>query len=237
MDSRWARTYVDVDTRGPAVSDLTSVITPGDIIRIQPVSKNGTTTWRLAQLPDIQGAVVAMEPTTGSIKALVGGFDFYRNQSNHALQSARQPGSSFKPFIYSAALANGVNAADVFLDAPLVFEDANLESQYRPENDNNRYNGPTRLREALYRSINLVSIRVLLEVGAGKVLDHVGNFGFDTRSFPHNTQLAIGGGTMTVAPGHVTRLRGAGERWAFSRTASLTVSLINKARPYICQHA
>lgn len=199
-DSRWARTYVDVDTRGPAVSDLTSVITPGDIIRIQPVSKNGTTTWRLAQLPNIQGAVVAMEPTTGSIKALVGGFDFYRNQYNHALQSARQPGSSFKPFIYSAALANGVNAADVFLDAPLVFEDANLESQYRPENDNNRYNGPTRLREALYRSINLVSIRVLLEVGAGKVLDHVGNFGFDTRSFPRNTQLAIGGGTMTVAP-------------------------------------
>ena len=204
-DSRWARTYIDVDTRGPRVSDLTSVIAPGDIIRIQPIEKNGTTTWRLAQLPEIQGAVVAMEPTTGSIKALVGGFDFYRNQYNHALQSARQPGSSFKPFIYSAALANGVNAADVFLDAPLVFEDANLESQYRPENDNNRYNGPTRLREALYRSINLVSIRVLLEVGAGKVLDHVGNFGFDTRSFPRNTQLAIGGGTMTVAPLDMSR--------------------------------
>ncbi|MEC9134388.1 MAG: penicillin-binding transpeptidase domain-containing protein, partial [Pseudomonadota bacterium] len=205
QDSRWARTYIDVDNRGPRVSDLTTVIAPGDIIRIQPVEKNGTTTWRLAQLPEIQGAVVAMEPTTGSIKALVGGFDFYRNQYNHALQSARQPGSSFKPFIYSAALANGVNAADVFLDAPLVFEDANLESQYRPENDNNRYNGPTRLREALYRSINLVSIRVLLEVGAGKVLDHVGNFGFDTRSFPRNTQLAIGGGTMTVAPLDMSR--------------------------------
>ncbi|MEC7414107.1 MAG: penicillin-binding transpeptidase domain-containing protein, partial [Pseudomonadota bacterium] len=204
-DSRWARTYIDVDNRGPRVSDLTTVIAPGDIIRIQPVEKNGTTTWRLAQLPEIQGAVVAMEPTTGSIKALVGGFDFYRNQYNHALQSARQPGSSFKPFIYSAALANGVNAADVFLDAPLVFEDANLESQYRPENDNNRYNGPTRLREALYRSINLVSIRVLLEVGAGKVLDHVGNFGFDTSSFPRNTQLAIGGGTMTVAPLDMSR--------------------------------
>ena len=87
----------------------------------------------------------------------------------------------------------------------MVFEDANLESQYRPENDNNRYNGPTRLREALYRSINLVSIRVLLEVGAGKVLDHVGNFGFDTRSFPRNTQLAIGGGTMTVAPLDMSR--------------------------------
>lgn len=199
-DSRWARAYIDVDTRGPAVTDLTTVVTPGDIIRIQANSKDGNTTWRLAQLPAIQGAVVAMAPSTGSIKAMVGGFDFYRNQYNHALQASRQPGSGFKPFIYSAALANGINAADVFLDAPLVFDDANLESQYRPENDNKRYNGPTRLREALYRSINLVSIRVLLEVGAGNVLDYVGNFGFDTRSFPRNTQLAIGGGTMTVTP-------------------------------------
>ena len=217
-DSRWARTYIDVDNRGPRVSDLTTVIAPGDIIRIQPVSKNGTTTWRLAQLPDIQGAVVAMEPTTGSIKALVGGFDFYRNQYNHALQSARQPGSSFKPFIYSAALANGVNAADVFLDAPLVFEDANLESQYRPENDNNRYNGPTRLREALYQSINLVSIRVLLEVSAGKVLDRRQ---LRLRHPQFSAQHPVGYRRRHYdrsALGHVTRLRGAGERWAFSRT-------------------
>ena len=199
-DARWARAYIDVDTRGPAISDFSTLLTVGDVVRIESISKNDQPMWRLAQLPAIQGALVAMQPQTGSIKALVGGFDFYRNQYNHALQSARQPGSGFKPFIYSAALANGVNAADVFLDAPLVFDDANLESQYRPENDNNRYNGPTRLREALYRSINLVSMRVLLKVGAGKMLDHVGNFGFDTRSFPRNTQLAIGGGTMTVAP-------------------------------------
>ena len=98
-------------------------------MRIEPVDKGDTRRWRLAQLPEIQGAVVAMTPRTGSIKALVGGFDFYRNQYNHALQAARQPGSGFKPFIYSAALANGVNAADVFLDAPLVFNDVNLESQ------------------------------------------------------------------------------------------------------------
>ena len=204
-DTRWARAYVDVDTRGPVINDLTTFLSVGDIVRIEAVGSAGDRTWRLAQLPAIQGAVVAMEPTTGSIKALVGGFDFYRNQYNHALQAARQPGSGFKPFIYSAALANGINAADVFLDAPLVFDDANLESQYRPENDNNRYNGPTRLREALYRSINLVSMRVLLSVGAGKVIDHVGNFGFDTRSFPRNTQLAIGGGTMTVSPLDMSR--------------------------------
>ena len=188
------------------MSDLTTVIAPGDIIRIQPVEKNGTTTWRFG-------------PTSRNSRCGGGNGAHHRQHQSlsrrlrllsqpiqsRALQSARQPGSSFKPFIYSAALANGVNAADVFLDAPLVFEDANLESQYRPENDNNRYNGPTRLREALYRSINLVSIRVLLEVGAGKVLDHVGNFGFDTSSFPRNTQLAIGGGTMTVAPLDMSR--------------------------------
>ena len=184
-DARWARTYIDVDTRGAAVSDFTTVLAVGDIVRIESVSKNGDRVWHLAQLPDIQGAVVAMDPKSGGIKALVGGFDFYRNQYNHALQAARQPGSGFKPFIYSAALANGVNAADVFLDAPLVFDDANLESQYRPENDNNRYNGPTRLREALYRSINLVSMRVLLKIGAGKMLEHVGN------SLPPPAELGI----------------------------------------------
>jgi len=88
----------------------------------------------------------------------------------------------------------------VFMDAPLVFDDANLESQYRPDNDNNRYNGPTRLREALYRSINLVSMRTLLEIGAGRAMSHVAKFGFDTTDFPRNTQLAIGGGTMAVTP-------------------------------------
>ena len=123
-----------------------------------------------------------------------------RDRYNHAVQSARQPGSGFKPFIYSAAIENDINASQIFMDAPLVFEDRLLESDYRPENDNNRYNGPTRLREALFKSINHVSIRVLLEVGAGKVLKHVNKFGFNIEKFPRNTQLAIGGGTMGVAP-------------------------------------
>ena len=143
---------------------------------------------------------MALDPSNGEIKALVGGFDFNQNQYNHAVQSARQPGSGFKPFIYSAAIENDINASQIFMDAPLVFEDRLLESDYRPENDNNRYNGPTRLREALFKSINLVSIRVLLEVGAGKVLKHVDKFGFNSEKFPRNTQLAIGGGTMGVAP-------------------------------------
>ena len=153
-----------------------------------------------SQRPEIQGAIVALDPSNGAIKALVGGFDFNQNQYNHAVQSAKQPGSGFKPFIYSAAIDNDISASQIFMDAPLVFEDRLLESDYRPENDNNRYNGPTRLREALFKSINLVSIRVLLEVGAGKVLNHVDKFGFISENFPRNTQLAIGGGTMGVAP-------------------------------------
>ena len=173
-DSAWARPYIEVDLRGPAPKSMTQLITAGDVIRVtpgEPATEAVSDTappyprWLLTQLPEIQGALVSLDPHDGAVRALVGGYDSYRNQYNHA--SRRAPAwSGFKPFVYSAALAAGVTPAHVFLDAPLVFEDENLESQYRPDNDNNRYNGPTRLREALYRSINLVSMRVLLEVGA-----------------------------------------------------------------------
>ncbi len=196
-NSSWARPYVHVDLRAPLPDSMQELLEVGQLIRITQ-DNNGN--WQLAQLPEIQGALVAMDPNDGAVRALVGGFDFYRNQYNHALQAARQPGSGFKPFVYSAALAAGVTPANIFMDAPLVFNDENLESEYRPDNDSNSYNGPTRLREALYRSINLVSIRVLLDIGAGHVMDHVSNFGFRTGSFPRNTQLAIGGGTMAVTP-------------------------------------
>ena len=210
-DSRWARRYVSVDEREPQIRQMIDILQVGDIVRVNPSqvgSASASPTWQLTQLPDIQGALIAMDPQNGAVRALVGGYDFYRNQYNYALQAQRQPGSGFKPFVYSSALSRGITPADIFLDAPLVFEDANLESQYRPENDNNRYNGPTRLREALYRSINLVSMRVLLEVGAGRVLEDVKKFGFDMTSFPRNTQLALGGGTMTVAPIDMVRAYG-----------------------------
>ncbi len=234
MDSlRWARTFIDVDTRGPAVQKAADAVTVGDIVRVQqtgtrlpdavapgtpgdlqavvaltgvipaveaPLAPVPIKTWRLAQLPEIQGALVSLDPATGAVIAMAGGFDFGMSQYNHALQAARQPGSGFKPFVYSSALHHGLTPASIFMDAPLVFDDQNLEAEYRPDNDNNSYNGPTRLREAFYRSINLVSMRVLLKVGAGRVLDYVRRFGFDTSTFPRNTQLAIGGGTMAVTP-------------------------------------
>ena len=193
---RWARPYIDTDSRGRTPRTAGEILAPGDLIHITAIDEQ----WHLAQIPNIQGALVALNPRSGAVTALVGGFDFSRNQYNHAVQAARQPGSSFKPFVYSAALDHGVTPASVYLDAPLVFEDKNLEQLYRPRNDSGEYNGPTRLREALYRSINLVSMRVLLEVGAGKVMRYVSRFGFETDTFPRNTQLAIGGGTMALTP-------------------------------------
>ena len=193
---RWARPFLGVDALGSRPQAPADVAQAGDIIRVQPSDEG----WRLAQLPQIQGALVSINPDTGAVLALEGGFDFTMNQYNHALQAARQPGSGFKPFVYSAALHKGITPASIFMDAPLVFDDKNLESEYRPDNDNNRYNGPTRLREGLYRSINLVSMRVLIEIGAGPTIDYVRRFGFDTSTFPRNTQLAIGGGTMAVTP-------------------------------------
>ena len=193
---RWARPYIDTDSRGRTPRSAGEILDPGDLIHITAKDEQ----WHLAQIPNIQGALVALNPRSGAVTAMVGGFDFSRNQYNHAVQAARQPGSSFKPFVYSAALEHGVTPASVYLDAPLVFEDKNLEQLYRPRNDSGEYNGPTRLREALYRSINLVSMRVLLEVGAGKVMRYVSRFGFETDTFPRNTQLAIGGGTMALTP-------------------------------------
>ncbi|MCR9278136.1 MAG: PBP1A family penicillin-binding protein [Pseudomonadaceae bacterium] len=208
----WARSYINENQRGPAPKIASDVVAVGDVIRLryraepleqetQEDQQEAVERWEFAQVPAIQGALVSIDPETGGIVAMVGGFDFAANQFNNASQAARQPGSGFKPFVYAAALNSGITPATLFLDAPLVFEDALLETQYRPRNDNARYNGETRLREALYRSINLVSIRVLQEVGAGNVLNFArNNLGFDIATFPRNTQLAIGGGTMAVTP-------------------------------------
>lgn len=209
----WARRYINENQRGPAPKVATDVVSVGDVIRLryrpdlaeadntEGETERSATLWEFSQVPAIQGALVSVDPETGGIVAMVGGFDFGANQFNNATQAARQPGSGFKPFVYASAVNSGITPATLFLDAPLVFEDALLETQYRPRNDNARYNGETRLREALYRSINLVSIRVLQEVGAGNVLNFArNNLGFDIATFPRNTQLAIGGGTMAVTP-------------------------------------
>ena len=201
---KWAREYISVERKGPPPENAESIVSRGDIVELT-VDPSNPEHLRLAKEPQVQGALVSLDPVTGAIRALTGGYDFSRNQFNHAVQARRQPGSGFKPFVYSAALANGITPSSIYMDAPIVLDDEGLETQYRPNNDNKRYNGPTRLREALYRSINLVSIRVLLDVGAGRALRHVRRFGFDTSDFPRNTQLGVGGGTMGVTPMEMAR--------------------------------
>ena len=193
---RWARPFITTDSMGRLPNAAADVATRGDIVRVE---RHGDS-WRLGQLPEIQGAIVALDPNTGAVRALVGGWNFHAKQFNHALQSNRQPGSGFKPFVYSAALENGVTPATVFWDAPLVFDDANLETTYRPRNDSRDFRGPMPLRQALYQSRNAVSIRVMQSVGASAIIEHASQFGFDTTTLPRNTQLAIGGGTMTITP-------------------------------------
>lgn len=167
---------------------------PADPEATEEAATEGTATnWRLAQIPQVQGALVSVSPDNGAVRALVGGYDFNLSKFNRVTQARRQPGSSFKPFIYSAALANGFTPATIMNDAPVVFADDKLEDVWRPENDSGRFYGPTRLREALVRSRNLVSIRVLQAMGVPTAIDYVsGTFGFDRERLPRDLSLALG---------------------------------------------
>ncbi|HSH41268.1 MAG TPA: penicillin-binding transpeptidase domain-containing protein, partial [Arenicellales bacterium] len=189
----WARPYISHDRRGKAPTQAADVVEPGAIVRLQALEEG----WRLAQLPAIEGALVSLRPEDGAIVALVGGLDYFRSKFNRAVQAQRQPGSSFKPFVYSAALDKGFTAATIINDAPVVFDDPGLEAHWRPENYSGRFYGPTRLREALTHSRNLVSIRVLQDIGVRFAIDYVQRFGFQAGQLPANLSLALGSGSVS----------------------------------------
>mgnify|MGYP000554328354 CR=1 FL=1 len=153
--------------------------------------------WYLTQVPEAQGALVSLEPEDGAIRAMVGGYDFQQSHFNRVTQAARQPGSSFKPFIYSAALENGYTAASIINDAPIVFEQTNLEDVWRPENDGGDFLGPTRLRKALYLSRNMVSIRLLQALGIDRALNFAEGFGFERSKLARNLSIALGSSALT----------------------------------------
>ncbi|MDJ0700344.1 MAG: penicillin-binding protein 1A [Woeseiaceae bacterium] len=191
----WAKAWIDRETTGPAPETAADVLTAGDVIHVMPTTGNF---WALAQVPQAQSAFVAVDPNDGAIGALTGGFDFAVSKFNRATQAYRQPGSSFKPFIYSAALEHGNTAATVVLDAPVVINSSELEAVWRPINYSGRFYGPTRLREALYRSMNLVSVRLLIfETGIGNAVRHIAKFGFPDAALPHNGSLALGAGNAS----------------------------------------
>lgn len=205
----WAKLQIDRETSGPKPETAGEVLRAGDIIYVMP-AEGGF--WALAQVPEAQAALVSLDPYDGAITSLAGGFDFAMNQFNRAVQAYRQPGSSFKPFIYSAALEHGNTPATVVLDAPVVISSSELEAVWRPINYTGRFYGPTRLREALVRSMNLVSVRLLLfETGIGKTVRHIAKFGFGDAALPRNGSLALGGGSaspLDMAQGYATIANG-----------------------------
>lgn len=168
----------------------------GDLIRLRP-NNSADLPWILAQLPDLEAALVAMETDSGQVKALVGGFDFLQSRFNRAEQAARQAGSVFKPFVYLAALERGYTPATIINDAPVVFEDQALEDVWRPQNSSGTFYGPTRLREGLYRSRNLISIRVLNYVGISRAINYISQFGLDASAMPRDLSLSLGSANIT----------------------------------------
>lgn len=193
-DVEWARERIDVESRGDEITSVDQVLTIGDVVHLQ-ITPEGTA--RFVQEPGIEGAFVAVHPVSGEITALVGGYDYYRSKFNRVTQARRQPGSTFKPFIYSAALEVGDTAATIYNDAPVVFHDDALEGEWRPQNYSGRFFGPTRLREALVKSRNLVSVRVLREIGIPYARDYSQRFGFAPEHLPPDLSLSLGSAAVT----------------------------------------
>jgi penicillin-binding protein 1A len=189
----WASSFVDVDNRGTAPKKIGDVLAIGDVVWLEQRDSK----WLLADVPGVEGALVSIDPANGGINAMVGGFDYFKNKFNRATQARRQPGSNFKPFIYSAALEKGYTAATIINDAPVVFDDDSLESTWRPENYSGKVYGPTRLREALIKSRNLVSIRILQSIGLRYAVNYIQRFGFEPESLPYDLSLALGSGSFS----------------------------------------
>lgn len=177
----------------PGQAPVSSWLAQGDVIRIEQTG-NG---WRLSQKPEVTGALVAQSPHDGAILALTGGFDFFDNNFDRAMQAQRQPGSAFKPLIYAMALRDGMTPASTLVDAPLVFSDPALGAEWRPENYGRRFHGPTDMRDALANSRNLASIRLLNTIGISKVHDDLSRFGLNPGDHPRNLSMALGTGVIT----------------------------------------
>ena len=166
----------------------------GAVVRVLKVDG----AWRIVQLPQVESALVALDPENGAIRALVGGFDFNRSKFNHVTQAWRQPGSSFKPFIYSAALEKGYTAASIVEDAPLNFSASETgDKEWSPQNYENSFEGPIRLRKALAHSVNTVAIRVLQDIGPSYAQSYITRFGFEAKKHPPYLTMALGAGSAT----------------------------------------
>jgi len=195
----WARPALKNGWVGRSPQSAKNIFKNGDVIYVHYQDK----IWHLAQIPEVESAVVSLNPKDGAILSLVGGFDFEKSNFNRATQSIRQPGSSFKPFIYAAALSKGYTLATLINDAPLVVNDPSQpDAMWRPHNVNMTFNGPMRLKEALVLSRNLVSIRILNDIGIDYAINFVTPFGFQKATMPKTLSLALG--SLSVTPMDLT---------------------------------
>lgn len=230
----WARERITVDELGPEITHGYQVAVPGDLIRLEDTPDG----WLLAQVPEAQGALVALSPKDGSVQAMVGGFDYLLNKYNRAVQASRQPGSNFKPFIYSAALDKGFTPATIVNDAPIVRADSSLEDVWRPKNSGDRYLGPIPLRQALYQSRNLSSIRVLDNIGISYARDYLQRFGFDRQSLANDMTLILGSTAMSpmqIAQGYAIFANGgyAVEPYFIDRIEDKNGNILFEANPTV----
>ncbi|HSC74823.1 MAG TPA: penicillin-binding protein 1A [Pseudomonadales bacterium] len=192
--SKRLQPYKTEDYLGAQAKTPSQLFQVGDVIRVREKESNY---WEIDQIPRVQAALASLDSQTGAIIALAGGSDFNYSKFNRATQALRQPGSSFKPFIYLKALEEGYTPATIINDAPIVFQEAGMAEAWRPENHGDKYNGPTRMRRALYESMNMVSIRILQHIGVKNLIKSLARFGFDTTNMQPNLSLALGSHAFT----------------------------------------
>ncbi|SDS81627.1 penicillin-binding protein 1A [Halopseudomonas litoralis] len=237
---RWARPYLSANSMGPNPRQPADILQPGDVIRVQRLEEDGQ--YKLAQVPKAQSALVVLSPQDGSIQALTGGFSFLQSNYNRVTQARRQPGSSFKPFLYSAALDHGYTPASLTNDAPLVFNDGSQNDEWRPSNSSGDFLGPIRLREAFYRSRNLVSIRLMQDIGVDEALTYMERFGFSREELPRNLSASLGTPELTplqIATGYAVIASGghAVKPWLIERIENSEQKVIDFARPAVTPQA
>ena len=215
----WAKRHKTENLTGPTPEKPSDVVAAGDVVYVKPVAQPaldtmdtseqgesaesqaiGTINIRnvgLAQVPRVEGALISLDSKTGAVEALAGGYSFNQSKYNRATQAKRQPGSTFKPFLYLAALESGMTPATIYNDAPIVFDDEELETSWRPQNSSGQFYGPTRLRKALYLSRNLVSIRLLRDLGIQTTLDYLEQLKIPTDDMQKDLSLSLGSGLLT----------------------------------------
>ncbi len=189
----WARPYITDSRQGDDPKTASDIVTPGAVIYIRLQEDK----WRIAQIPTVSGALVALNPHNGAVQAVVGGYSFYQSQFNRATQAKRQVGSNIKPFIYSAAIESGYTLASVINDAPINQWDASTGVAWRPQNSPAEYDGPIRMRVALGKSKNVVSVRLMRGVGLQKAREHIAKFGFQLDEVPNDETVSLGSGSHT----------------------------------------